>query len=417
MKNINKILIFSIFVLLLVTGCNKEQNQNKNNNDKVNDDNSKEIIENQEESQEIDKIKEQIDSMTLEEKLGQLLIVGFEGTKINEDTTSLIEELKVGGIIFFKRNIENGEQVLELTNGLKSLNKNNKISLFVSIDEEGGQVSRLPKEYERLPEARKIGDLNNEDTSFKYGELLGLRLNSLGFNLDYAPVMDINSNPDNPVIGNRAFGSTPELVSKHGIQIIKGLKSQNIINSIKHFPGHGDTSTDSHINLPIINKTVEEMREFEFIPFARSIEEGVDMVMVAHILFPEIDKKNPSTMSKQIINGLLREELEFEGVVISDDLTMGAITENYSLEEATLKFFQSGGDIALICHGVDNPKKVINYIKSSIKSGDISMEDINHKLYRILSVKDKYNLKDENINIGDLENINIKTREILEKMR
>ena len=229
--------------------------------------------------------------------------------------------------------------------------------------------------------------------------------------------MDINSNPKNPVIGNRAFGNNPEVVTSYGIPVMKGIQSMGIISGIKHFPGHGDTDVDSHINLPVINKSLEEIRDFELIPFKKSIEEDGDMIMIAHILFPNIDKEYPSTMSKDIITYLLRKEMGFEGVIISDDLTMGAIIENYTLEGATLKFLQSGGDIALICHGTDDFKSIFEYIKIKVKNEEIPIEDIDNKVYRILKLKKKYNLQDTKIDELNIEEINNKTEEILKKIK
>src|SRR5699024_7934943 len=335
MRKIKNIIVVLFVMSLLIIGCNKvgEDNMNNNKGNFNSEEKNDEVKEND--------IREKIESMSLDEKLGQLIIVGFEGTDINDNISSFIKDLKVGGVIHFKRNIESVEQVIELNNNIKELNKDSDIPLFVSIDEEGGDVSRLSQEYKDLPTANRLGQLDNEDVSFEYGELLGLRLKSLGFNLNYAPVMDINSNINNPVIGDRAFGNNPELVSKHGLQVMKGIESKNIISSIKHFPGHGDTGVDSHVGLPEMNKSLEEIREFEFVPFKNAIEDDLDMVMVGHILFSEIDNEYPSTMSKKIITNILRDELGFTGVVITDDLTMGAITKNYTLEEATLKFLQA----------------------------------------------------------------------------
>lgn len=405
-----KLLIFLSIIILITTACNR-----KNNKESPKDNELKEPNENIQEQK--DEIREKIKSMTMEEKIGQLFILGFEGKDIEEETKHLIEDFKIGGLILFSRNIEDSNQIIQLINNLKDLNKNNKIPLFISIDEEGGNVSRLPKEFKKLPQAKKIGDTRDIDLSFKFGELLGLRLKSLGFNLNYAPVMDINSNPKNPVIGNRAFGNNPEVVTSYGIPVMKGIQSMGIISGIKHFPGHGDTDVDSHINLPVINKSLEEIRDFELIPFKKSIEEDGDMIMIAHILFPNIDKEYPSTMSKDIITYLLRKEMGFEGVIISDDLTMGAIIENYTLEGATLKFLQSGGDIALICHGTDDFKSIFEYIKIKVKNEEIPIEDIDNKVYRILKLKKKYNLQDTKIDEVNIEEINNKTEEILKKIK
>lgn len=400
MKRFGKILFLISFILLLSLGCKEDKKEN------IKQEISKRGVKDIPKVEKSSEIDRQIKSMTLNEKMGQLFVVGFEGKDIDEDTKNLIQDLKIGGLIFFGRNIEDANQTRELISSLKKLNKINKIPLFISIDEEGGKVSRLPKEFNKLPEAVDIGDANSQDLSFEYGKLLGLRLNSLGFNTNYAPVMDINSNPRNPVIGNRAFGNSPEVVSKNGVQVMKGMKSQGIIPVIKHFPGHGDTDVDSHIGLPVVNKSIEDIRKFELTPFKKSIEEGADMIMVAHIIFPEIDREYPSTMSKEVIEDILRGELGFEGVVISDDLTMGAITKNYSLEEATLKFFQSGGDIALICHGVDDIRETYGYIEEQIDNGNLKIEDIDKKVRRIIELKNRYGLVDENTENLDIDVLN-----------
>lgn len=413
MDKLKQLYIILIIISVFIVGCSNSNIKNKN---QLTNPIEKELNKVQD-GKETNKIKDKIDNMTLDEKIGQLLIVGFEGTTIDNNTRYLIENLKVGGVILFQRNIKNIDQVVDLTNGLKDINKNNKAPLFISTDEEGGNISRLPEGYKKLPNAKQIGDLDDLDFSFKFGELLGIRLKSLGINLNYGPVMDINSNPSNPVIGNRAFGNKSKIVTRNGIGVLKGIKSVNVIPSIKHFPGHGDTDMDSHVNLPIINKSLEDIKKLELIPFQRSIEEGIDMVMVAHILFPEIDKNYPSTMSENIINKLLREELGYDGVVISDDLTMGAITKNYSLEDASLKFLEAGGDIILICHGIDNPSKIVEYIKEAVEKNILTIEDIDKKLYRILSLKDKYHLEDNSIEIPNMEEINKKTEKLLNKIK
>ena len=343
--------------------------------------------------------------MILEEKIGQLIIVGKEGLEINEDDIHQIENNKVGGFIFFSRNVDNENQVLNLLNELKNSNSSNKIPLFLSIDEEGGAVSRLSQIYGKLPTAKKLGEKSNQELSFEYGKILGLSLKKLGFNLDFAPVLDINSNPKNPIIGDRAYGNTVEKVVENDISVMDGIHSEGIISSVKHFPGHGDTSVDSHLDLPRIDKSLDELENLELYPFKEAINKDADMIMVAHILFPQLDDKYPASMSGQIINKLLREKLNFNGVIVSDDITMGAITENYSIGKGAIEFLKSGGDIILVCHEADNPSIVLDAIKMGIEEGEVSIDEIDKKVYRILSLKDKYNLKDdkiENIDINDV---------------
>ena len=273
MKNKLFLLLLILTTTILIISCNKNQVNNRaiiNEPDKE-DNLAEEIMK----DIEVDIIQEKLLLMSLDDKIGQLFIIGLEGKEIDQHTKEMIKNYKVGGFILFGRNVENQSQLLDLTESLKALNQDNIVDLFISIDEEGGTVSRLPSQYSRLPEAKKLGDLNNPELSYEYGQLLGLRLNTLGINLDFAPVLDINSNPKNPVIGNRSFGNSAEIVINNGTQVLKGIGSKNIISCVKHFPGHGDTSIDSHLNLPIVNKTLNELEELELLPFKVAIEEGV----------------------------------------------------------------------------------------------------------------------------------------------
>lgn len=349
--------------------------------------------------------------MSLEEKIGQLLIVGIDNEVFSDRELYQLNTNKVGGFIFFSRNIRDEDQFLTIVNQLKVENPS-EIPLFLAIDEEGGMVSRLSSFYGNLPDVKSLGDLNKEEVSYEYGVNLGKRLSQLGLNLNFAPVLDINSNPDNPVIGSRSFGNTAEIVEKHGMEVFQGIESQGIISTVKHFPGHGDTSVDSHYNLPIVNKDKEELMELELRPFIKAIEEEIEMIMIAHILYSALDSETPSTMSETIMQDLLRTELGYENIIISDDMTMGAITENYTIEVASVEFLKNGGDILLICHGEDNPSLVIEAIKDSIENDEITIDEIEEKVYRILSLKDKYSLDDDELNNVDLESIMEETNNI-----
>lgn len=400
-----KLFIIILVFILIFTGCS---------NKKVEEEKQKNIINEPKEKVNIDMTMEKLKSLTLDEKIGQLLIVGFEGIETNEEIEKMIKDYYVGGFILFERNISNGENTLELINSIKKLNRENNVPLFISIDEEGGNVSRLPKEFRKLPKAWEIGRINSEEYSYKIGELIGERLQALGFNLNFAPVLDINSNPNNPVIGKRAFGSTVEEVKKHGIQTMEGMKSKNIIPVLKHFPGHGDTTVDSHMDLPIINKTTEELEELEFIPFKKGIEKGADMIMTSHILFPKIDKNNPATFSKEIITNILREKLNFNGVIITDDITMDGL-KDYNIIDVPIKALKAGCDIILVCHSYDDQVKIIEKIKEEVKNGSISEKEIDEKVYRILKLKEKYKIKDDPIDTLNIEKINSKTKQIIEQ--
>lgn len=343
----------------------------------------------------VDSIKERMESMSLDEKIGQLVIAGVDGYENDEHSKQLIQKYKVGGFILFKRNIKNAEQMLSLLNSLKETNSDSENPLFLSIDEEGGKVTRMPDEFNKLPTNKKIGEIDNSELSYKIGSIIGEELNAFGMNMDFAPVLDINSNPKNPVIGDRAFGAEPGIVSRLGIQTMKGIQSQNVISVVKHFPGHGDTATDSHVGLPVVNHTVERLKEFELKPFADAIENNADAVMVAHILLPKLDAENPSSFSKAIISDILRKEMMFDGVVITDDFTMGAIVKNYKIGEAAVKSIQAGSDIVLVCHGFENQVAVIDALKNAAKTGELTEDRIDQSVYRILKLKNKYGISDE----------------------
>jgi beta-N-acetylhexosaminidase len=333
--------------------------------------------------------------MTLEQKVGQMILAGIEGKKIDSSMKKMIAEQHVGGIIFYKNNFSDLEGSVRLVNELKKANKGNSAPLFISVDQEGGKVSRLPKEFEAIPNADKVGRTGDPELAKEMGVLLSKELNLMGFNMNFAPVLDINSNPKNPVIGSRSFGKDAELVSKMGIAVMKGLHEGGTIPVVKHFPGHGDTSVDSHLDLPIVDKSTKQLETLEWVPFRAAIENGTEAVMVAHILFPLIDPDAPASFSKIIINEQLRGTLGFEGVVITDDMTMGAIADHYGIEEAAVKSVQAGSDILLIAHGYNTERKVYDKLLQSVRSGQLSESRIDDSVRRILALKRKYRLSDE----------------------
>jgi len=273
----------------------------------------------------IDKVQIKINAMSLDEKIGQLVIVGLDGFTLDNNINNLIKEHKVSGVILFSKNVNNPNQLVSLTNSLKTKNSQNKIPLFISVDEEGGRVSRMPTEIKKLPSNETIGKNNDSISSYNIGKIIGEELKTFGFNMDFAPVLDINSNPNNPIIGDRSFGSSPSIVNKLGIKTMEGIMDNNIISVVKHFPGHGDTAVDSHLELPVVKKDLAKLNAFELVPFKEAIKNNVDAIMVSHILLNKIDPAYPASMSKTVITDILRGTLNFTGVVITDDMTMGAI--------------------------------------------------------------------------------------------
>jgi len=333
-----------------------------------------------------------IDSMTIEEKIGQLIFAGIDGTTMTHETRQLIHDYKVGGIILFANNMTSHKQTIELLQQIKNANEQNKLPLFLGVDQEGGRVERLSEEIKKLPAAMRVGEQDNPDVSFEFGKLLSQQVKLYGFNLNFAPVLDINSNPNNPVIGERSFGNTAEMVSQHGIKVMEGIQSENIIPVIKHFPGHGDTDTDSHFELPQVDKNLPELESQELIPFKRAIEAGADMIMTAHILLPHIDPDYPATISKKVIHDLLREKLNFTGVIITDDMTMQGLTDHFEIGQAAVQSIQAGSDIILVAHEYETIFSVYDALKTAIENDEINEDRLDESLERIIKLKEDYQL-------------------------
>lgn len=362
-----------------------------------------------------DPIKEQLKGLSTTEKVGQLVLVGVEGTKPDHSALELINTYQVGGFIFYKDNINDSASALSLFNELKAANANadHSIPLFMSVDEEGGRVARMPKEFTKVPTAAKIGGTGSTELANGIGEAIGTQLSGFGLNMDFAPVLDVNSNPDNPVIGDRSYGDKAEIVSKMGIAAMKGIEAQGVVPVVKHFPGHGDTSVDSHLGLPVVNHGLERLRNLELVPFKDAIAEGADVVMIAHLLMPKLDPDHPASFSKIVINDLLREELGFEGVVISDDMTMGAIAEHYEIGEVAVQFIQAGGNIVLIGHDYEKEKAVIKSLTEAVEKGTISEDMLDERVYAILKLKQKYKLNDEPANGPNVKEVNAELSSLL----
>lgn len=397
MKSLKLAILAVISTILIGCGGNSVViDDNKNEIDITKDNDN--IVE------ERDEIKEKIRSMTLEEKIGQLFVVGFEGETVNDEVTDLVSNKHVGGVILFARNVVDSSQLISLNSELRNIEDD--IPLFISVDEEGGLVSRVPEQFIKLPSSGEIGEYNSEELCYKVGGVIAKELNYLGFNMDFAPVLDINSNPNNTVIGERAFGDNASIVSKLGIKTMEGIKDGGIIPVVKHFPGHGDTDVDSHYGLPIVSKTLEELNNLEFVPFKNAIDKGADVVMVSSIVLSTIDNENPSTMSKKVMTDILRGDLGFNGVIATDDMTMGAIMDNYDLGQAVVASINAGGDLILVCHGYDNIINSIEAVNEAVHNGSITEERINDSVYRVLKLKEKYNINqneaEENIDINSI---------------
>lgn len=347
-------------------------------------------------------VQNYLQNMTLEEKIGQLFIFQIRGyTEVDDNLKKFLSLYKPGGVILFANNIINNNQVLKLNNDLQKISS---IPMFIGVDEEGGIVSRLGRaknvDVTHLPPALTIGNKNNTVLAYNSGKVLGSELNALGFNMDMAPVADVNTNPNNPVIGNRTYSADQHIAAEMVVNVINGLQEENIISVIKHFPGHGDTETDTHNGTVVSPHNRDRLDQIEFVPFKKGIEAGVDVIMTAHMNMPGISSTPlPATLNPEIITGILREDLGFKGIIITDALDMGAISNNFTSGEAVILGIKAGIDILLIPF---NQKTAFDRLLESAKTEIISISRIDESVLRILRLKLKYGILDNSRAITDI---------------
>ena len=374
-----------------------------------------------------DPIAEAVAAMSTEQKVSQLLVAGIEGTQLGQDAVQAVQDYQVGGVILFGRNVESAWQLAELTNGLKDLN-GDYTPLFLCVDQEGGRVDRMPPEVERTPSAWSVGQtLDTEGVGAAYGALLAEECAAFGFNMDFAPSLDIWSNPDNTVIGDRAFGNDWEWTAFFGMSAVESMEEQGgVIPVVKHFPGHGDTSVDSHVALPVVDKSLEELWQSELVPFNMTLNQedyfgaqagpSAPAVMVAHILLSQVDPDYPASLSHRVVTGLLREEMDFDGVVCTDDLTMGAVSNTYGMGEAAVLAVEAGCDLLLVCHGADNLTAARDALMEAADSGRISPERLDESVKRILSLKVEYGLTNDPVDTPDVDALNARIGALTEQI-
>lgn len=344
--------------------------------------------------------------MTVSEQVGQMLMPdirqwkGQATTTVNEGLKRSIHDQDLGGLILFDKNIVDARQVTTLTHDLQL--ETGDIPLFLGIDQEGGVVKRIPGGT-NLPGQMALGATGDAALAEAAGRLTGEELRALGLQVDFAPVLDINSNPDNPIIGMRSFGSDADLVSRLGLASIKGLRQSGVIAAVKHFPGHGDTTVDSHLGMPELSHNRERLDAVELKPFRAAIDHGAEMIMTAHIAFPAVDNEHvislkdgssvpiPATLSKKVLTGLLREELGYKGVIISDAFTMNAIAEHFGENNAVERAVSAGVDIILM---PQDPAAAHETLVNAVQRGTIPIETVHKSVKRILELKSKYGLFD-----------------------
>jgi beta-N-acetylhexosaminidase len=321
--------------------------------------------------------------------IGQLLIGSIPGLSITPEFRSLAKEFDLGGTILFSRNVEAPEQVAELAGSLETLGRS--VPAWVSVDQEGGRVARLKEPFTRWPPMAVLGRAKSDELAERFGRALARELRAVGITLDYAPVLDIHTNPKNPVIGDRAFAEKADEVARYGAVVIRALQGEGVAACGKHFPGHGDTSTDSHLELPLVEHPPDRLRAVEFEPFRAAIREQVAFIMTAHVLVPSLDEERPATLSPAIVQAILREELGYQGVILSDDLEMKAVSARTPVPTAAIEAIKAGCDAVLICSGdVDLQARTLEALVKAAEAGDLTHKRLDDAFTRLRRAKEQF---------------------------
>lgn len=330
-----------------------------------------------------------LSTWSLRDKIGQIVMCGFDGTTPTEGIKQLIQDYKLGGIIYFRRNVGPSSEVARLSAELQALSREvTNIPLWIAIDQEGGMVSRIDQDVALMPGNMAIGATGKAEYAYGTAKVSAAELLQMGINMNFAPCLDVNNNPANPVIGVRSFGERPDQVAELGAAAIEGYQEAGVSACAKHFPGHGDTSADSHYELPVVGHDRDRLHAVELVPFRKAIEAGVDAIMTAHVMFPAYeDSSSPSTLSSHIITGLLREELGYNGVIVTDCLEMKAISETVGIGKGTVMALQAGVDLVLVSHRLDRQLEAFEAIYAAVASGELTEERIDQSVRRIIDLK------------------------------
>lgn len=321
--------------------------------------------------------------------IGHHLMVGFFGTEVTDELRAYVRRYQFSNFILFRRNVVNCEQLAALCGQLQELSmEETGQPAIIATDQEGGVVSRLPQECANMPTAMAVAATGDPAYAYQAGAITGKEMMALGVNCDLAPSVDVNCNPRNPVINVRSYGDTPEQVSAFACGMIRGLQSEGVMACAKHFPGHGDTDTDSHVGLPCVDKSMDALEKCELAPFRAAVDAGVRAVMTTHILFPQLDGSGvPATMSRPILTGLLRGQLGFDGIIITDCMMMDAIARHYGTVEGSVAACAAGADMVCICHDLKLAGEACEAIERAIDKGRIDCAQMEESAARIVAEK------------------------------
>lgn len=338
------------------------------------------------------------------------MMIGFDGPELTPEVMDMVLNHKVGSIILFTRNIETSEQIARLTRELQMLAQRSgqQCPLIIATDQENGIVRRLHHSIVDFPGSMALGAINEKEITYAVSYATANVMKSLGINMNLAPVLDVNSNPANPVIGVRSFGENVQMVSNHGLAFIKGHQDVGVLTSGKHFPGHGNTHSDSHLKVPVVTDSYERLKEIELVPFEKAIEQNIDSVLISHVYYSAIDQEEqiPASLSEKIITKLLREEMAFNGLVLTDCLEMYAISQSVGTPEGALRALKAGADLLIVSHTYEEQIKVIDHLERAVETGELKIERIDEALGRIRHAKERH-LQWEGDQTLDIETLNL----------
>ncbi len=320
--------------------------------------------------------------------IGPLLVVGFDGLTPPSRLKRLIQKERIGGVILFRRNIESPKQLVSLTTTLRKWA--GSAGLLIGIDQEGGRVQRLPKPFTQWPPMSRVGESHSHEFAYQVGQAIARELSAVGINLDFAPVLDVRTTRPNPVIGDRAFSDDPVAVATLGLALITGLQDHGVIACGKHFPGHGDTSVDSHQALPVVKAKADLLLERELKPFRHAINNRLATLMTAHVRYPSLDPEWPATLSPAILTTLLRQTLHFDGVVFTDDLEMKAIASHWPPDVAAVQAILAGADSLLVCRDETMQEQVLDGLRRAVAQGTLTPGRIEQSLIRLRRLKEEF---------------------------
>jgi len=338
-----------------------------------------------------------LESLSLEQKIGQTMVIGFDGTTVDGDLRQMITDYHIGGVILFARNIESPQQTAALTAELQRIAlESGHPGLFIAIDQEGGRVARLTEDkgFTEFPSAMALSATDDPQNAYRAAAALAAEMRAVGINVDFAPVLDVNNNPANPIIGIRSFSADPQRVVEYGLAFARGLEDNGVLAFGKHFPGHGDTALDSHIDLPLVPHDRARLEQVELFPFRAFVQAGFAGIMTAHVTFPAIDQDGlPATLSSRVLTGLLREEMGFDGIIVTDSLEMGALAQSgYPPEAAAPLALAAGADLLLFNRDHAMHRAAFANLLQSVRDGKISLEQLDASVGRILQAKEKFGL-------------------------